>query len=241
MQEFRIGDVLSRSFSIFFKNFVPFMLLTAIVYTPLIVMAVRASQGDVWGGMEGEEDTIEGFVTNIGTLLLQLVASAAVMYGVIQQLRGQHANMGACLAMGVRRLLPVIGSGLLMILAIGLGFIALVIPGIIVYLILYVTIPVTVIERPGVFAALSRSSDLTKGYKGHIFLIVLLLWLLGFGLTWVAGNVQESLPSSVGLVVSLTVNVFTGALGAVVSAVVYHDLRAIKEGVNVDDLVRVFE
>ena len=241
MQEFRIGDVLSRSFSIFFKNFVPFVLLTAIVYTPLIIMTVRASQGDSWGGMEEDEDTLEGFVSSIGTMMLQLIASAAVMYGVIQQLRGQHASMGACLAMGLKRLLPVIGAGFLMMLAIGFATMALVIPGIIVYLMLYVTVPVSVIERPGIFAALSRSSELTKGYKGHIFLIILVLVLLAFGVGFVAGMVQESLPRSAGLVLGLAVDILAGAVGAVVTAVVYHDLRAVKEGISVDDLVRVFE
>ena len=43
------------------------------------------------------------------------------------------------------------------------------------------------------------------------------------------------------MLVTVLIGVFTGTLGAVAGAVVYHDLRVDKEGVNVDELIKVFE
>lgn len=51
----------------------------------------------------------------------------------------------------------------------------------------------------------------------------------------------DAFGGGAGFSATLVVQVFTGALGAVNTAVVYHDLRTIEDGVNVDALVQVFE
>lgn len=244
MQEFRVGEVISRAFSILFKNFVPFMVLTAIVYAPIIVGTLVVLGRAQEGMLEEQDPTILiPFVVSVsvGTFVLNLIASAAVMYGVIEQLRGQHASMGACISVGLKRLLPVLGVGVLMGLCIVLGLAALIIPGIIIYCMFYVAVPVTVIEHLGPIDALKRSKALTDGFKGSLFLLIILLALIGAGIGMVVGLVPEAAPDTVELVIDLGSDVFLGALSAVVTAIAYHDLRVIKEGVNVDDLVRVFE
>jgi hypothetical protein len=241
MQELRVGEIVSRAFSILFKNFVPFMLLTAVVYAPVIVMTLvmvgRAETGDI----DEQGIMIFGGSVGLAAFLLNLIASAALMYGVIQQLRGQHASMGACISMGLKRLLPVLGTGLLMGLCIMGGFIALIIPGIILVLMFYVAVPVTVIEHLGPLEALKRSRALTDGYKGALFGLNFLIFLISLGIGIAVNLIKAAMPETAGLFLDLATDVFSGALGAVVTAIVYHDLRAIKEGVNVDDLVRVFE
>jgi uncharacterized membrane protein len=241
MQDLRVGDIVSRAFSILFKNFVPFMVLTAIVYTPIIVMTLMMVSRAEAGEIDEQGVLIFGGSVGFATFLLNLIASAAVMYGVIQQLRGQHASMGACISVGLKRLLPVLGTGLLMGICILLGFVALIVPGIILTLMFYVAVPATVIEHQGPVEALKRSKALTDGYKGALFGLNFLIGLIGAGVGLVIGLLQEALPGTAGLIINLGSDVFFGALSAVVTAIVYHDLRAIKEGVNVDDLVRVFE
>lgn len=241
MQEFRIGDVISRAFSILFKNFVPFMILTGIVYSPIIVATLLVA-GRAQAGTLGEQGMMAfAFGGGLASFVLNMVASAAVMYGVIQQLRGDHASMGACISAGLRRLLPVIGVSILMAICITLGMFLLIIPGIVLMLMFYVAVPATVIEHLGPIDALKRSKELTDGYKVSLFGLVIVLVLVTIGIGICVGLVQAMMPESVGMVINLGFDVFTGALGAVVTAVVYHDLRVIKDGVSVDDLVRVFE
>ncbi len=45
---------------------------------------------------------------------------------------------------------------------------------------LYVAVPVCVIEKQGVIASLSRSRALTKGYRWQIFGLFLLVMVIGF-------------------------------------------------------------
>jgi hypothetical protein len=57
-------------------------------------------------------------------------------------------------------LLPLIGVSLLFAIGVAIGFILVIIPGLILLVIWSVVAPVTVLERPGVFAAFGRSREL---------------------------------------------------------------------------------
>jgi hypothetical protein len=232
MEGLRIGDVIARSFSILFRNFAAFTFLTALVYAPLLVLEAVLPM---------EEGGAAATGLAVLSMVFYTVASATVIYGVLEQLRGQRASVMACIAVGLQQIVPVLGASIVLVVCMLFGLVVLVIPGIIVLLMLFVTVPVAVIERPGITGALDRSSELTRGYKLQILGICLPTWLLVFGLSWLAGAIEDAFGGGAGFFASLATQVFTGALGAVNTAVVYHDLRTIKDGVNVDALVRVFE
>ena len=48
---------------------------------------------------------------------------------------------------------------------VGIGFVLLVVPGLILACMFFVAVPVAVVERPGVFEALARSGRLTRGHR----------------------------------------------------------------------------
>ena len=149
--------------------------------------------------------------------------------------------MGACIAAGLQRIVPVVLTGVVASILIGLGLVALIIPGIIIACMLWVAVPVAVVEGVGVGGALSRSAKLTKGERGSIFLIMLLLGLVGMGAGIVLGIVVgvaniELLDWSATLIA-----IVLGVLQSVAIAVGYYDLRLSKEGVGIADLVAVFE
>ena len=99
---------------------------------------------------------------------------------------------------------------------------------------------------PACFASLQRSSSLTLGYRWHILAILLVLFgiQLLIGLVTV-GFVLAGLGSINALRAGLLVPQFLGlilaGLSATLNVVAYHDLRATKEGVSVDDIAKVFE
>ena len=114
-----------------------------------------------------------------------------------------------------------------------------VVPGIIVACMLYVAVPVCVIEKAGVFESLNRSGELTRGYRWQIFA----LWAL---VTVIAGIAQIVLSWFVGVtlwgkLLTFGWQVFAAAFGAVLVAVIYHDLRVTKEGIDIDSLANVFD
>jgi hypothetical protein len=62
-------------------------------------------------------------------------------------------------------------------IAVGIGFVLLVIPGLILMVIWSVVAPVTVLERPGVFAAFGRSRELVRGNGWAVFGVLALVFL----------------------------------------------------------------
>src|SRR5262245_46341662 len=109
-EQFRVGRALGLSFSIWFKNFLPFTLLAIILCAPQILFALNEFSS--WGG---EFDlyrlmkiaSFENWLTLIG-IGCGILVTSTLTYGVVMELKGQHAGMGACVVVGLKRFLPVI-------------------------------------------------------------------------------------------------------------------------------------
>jgi hypothetical protein len=247
-QRFGIGSVLSTGFRIWFKNLIPFLLITLVVYIPLIVWGVSVANTD------GSQFATFNLWNDGLIVVLNVLASAAITYGVVMELQGQHASVGACFATGMARFFPVLLVAILQTICIVLGLIALIVPGIIVMCMLYVAPVSSVLERPGVIGALRRSRELTRGHKMEIFGLVLLLGGINAALGELvvqlvvgSGSADSAVAEFSGsartrfMYVSLALNVITGSLAAVMSAVSYYFLRAEKEGTSAEELARVFD
>ena len=96
----------------------------------------------------------------------------------------------------------------------------------------WVTIPALVVERKGILPSLQRSMRLTDGYKGQIFLLQLIL----LACSVIIGNLEERFAEPLGPALEWGVGSATtwalSAFGAVLAAVVYHDLRILKDGAD---------
>ena len=268
MSEFRVGEVLSRSMAILARNIVPFGLLAVLFTAPTVLATVMV---DPQAGMMdpktmqaleyGDEAAIARvftmFAAMIGLLLMGLVlsmlATAAMVYGTFQDLRGAPAAIGASLRQGLRIVFPVLGVALLTVLMMMLGAFALLIPMFIIMTLFWVAIPAAVVERPGVIASLKRSAELTKGNRWRVFGIYAVITLLSLvasstvQMPFMAGmvNAGSDVLMSGGFlaaqILGLLVTAFFTALSAVASAVAYHDLRAVKEGFDIDQFAAVFD
>jgi uncharacterized membrane protein len=149
--------------------------------------------------------------------------------------------VGACVSVGLARVLPVLGVAIVTGIGIVLGLILLIVPGIILACMWYVAVPCAVVERAGVGDAMGRSSILTKGHKGSIFGIFVLIAILGYLLNWIVMTFLLGASPVVTIVVSMLVGALAYLYGGVCQAVAYHDLRVIKEGIGVEELIQAFE
>jgi hypothetical protein len=256
VQEFRVGDALGRGAAIWLRNLPAFLVLAILVYSPAVVYTAVTTSRPLLGDTAGLEQY------HLVILLLQfplnVLATAAVLYGTIQQLRGRHVAIGASIGVGLRRLFPILGVGLLSTLLseIWLGVVFLpygeallypaLVPALLFSCMLYVAVPAAVIERPGLLGALRRSRALTAGRRVHILLILFALGALHIVASLLVTSLfdpdtltDHELKLSMWL--SLGVNIALAALTAAVNGVVYHDLRVAVDGASTDDLVRVFE
>ncbi len=241
-ENFGVGAVLGKGFSIYAKNFIPFTLITAIVYLPLILWT--------WFTFSSDHLTVDQinhwrYLEPVFKLVVTSFVSATLTYGVVKQLQGEKASFGACISVGFTRMLPALGVGVMSAIAFIGGFILLFVPGVIVLCMLYVATPASVIEKPGVFGALRRSRELTAGYKGHIFGILLILGIVGFGAVKIVEASFTPLTSFSSIrtfiMVCVGVDVLLAALGSCFAAVAYTLLRGEKEGTSANDLASVFE
>lgn len=234
--QFRIGAVMNKTFAILSHQLGKFVLLALLPMAPLLLL-ILATVG-------GSQAADAGFgltaaLTGILTFVLQTVAQATSLYGAFQDMRGRTFTIGQSLQIGLARAVPVIGVALLSGLATGLGIMLFIVPGVIIGCMLYVAIPACVIEKTGVIASLSRSGALTKGYRWPIFglflLVVVIAIVGGLALAKIGGE------GLVGQLLGFAWQVVSTAFGAVLAAVVYHDLRAAKEGIDLDTLANVFD
>ena len=242
MEKFSIGRVLGSGFGIWFKNIIPFTAITLLLFSPVIIWSAVIFSNPF---AHGETLKYWGLYMLVPLTLIGSAVSAALTYGVVMQLQGSKASIGACIGKGFSRLFPVLGVAIVSGILVGLGCLALIVPGIIIYCMLYVATPVAVTERPGVMASLSRSRELTRGHKAEIFVIFLILMVIGF----VVNQLEESSlksATSMGalktvLFIRLGAQLIMSTLGSTMVAVAYVLLRREKEGTSVQELAAVFE
>lgn len=123
---------------------------------------------------------------------------------------------------------PVVGSLLLVAilagLAIGIGFVLLIVPGLFLMTIWAVVAPAVVIENRGL-DAFGRSQELVKGNGWQVFAVIVIVFLL----TFVVGIVGAAIGAAGGDVlralVSFVVTVLVAPLAALAVSVLFFQLR----------------
>lgn len=186
------------------------------------------------------------------TLLFTVIAQGALIAATMAASHGERAGFGECLATGFQRMLPLIGLGLVSGVAFVFAAILLVVPAIILATVWYVSSPLVVVERSGVFAAVGRSADLTRGERWSVFAVLLItigFFLLVFMLSSVVSGIGIAISARSGDFSGLAVlTAIAGAISATlqtvltsaISTAVYIELRGLKEGPETQGLDAVF-
>ena len=175
----------------------------------------------------------------VALMLLSILLQATLIVATLNDLGGKPLSLADCFTKAVKKLLPLIGLGILMALGIGLGLVLLIVPGIILYLMWVVATPVMMAEDRGVIDSLGRSAELTSGSKRMIFVLLLIFFVLAivFGL-FVA--FVGSLSTILLAIITLVSNTITGAIQGAGVASIYVDLRTAKEGADTSALAEIF-
>jgi hypothetical protein len=233
-REFRIGSIIGRSLSIYFRHFLTFLTFGVVPALPNLVWY----QGPGASATHLSETAMLGFAG----IVLGPICQAMVLYGAFQDMRGRPVRLGESIAKGLARVLPVIGIAICVALAVGVASILLVIPGLIVWTMLFVALPACVVERLGVFASLGRSAELTKGKRWRTFGLLLLTWVVAAISYGVVGGVLLPIGGLVAAQIGLFIwSALVSSLQSIVVVVAYHDLRVAKDGIDTDRIAAVFD
>ncbi len=245
MQDFTVFRALGLSFKSWFRNFIPFTLLTAILYAPVVIYLVTLKPSDAWT----LEQTLNR--TFMYPLYMMVVVSTLLppmlVYKVVQDLNGQKVSFFTSMKYGVRGILPAIIVG-----GIGVALGQIPMGGIInavLACIWFVASPAAVAEKiSNPFAAMSRSGTLTAGRRWGIFGLLFLVGLVQIGVIFMFvaplfssnADASESTFIAMSIKVVVTMGIFYMFSG-IAQAVSYVLLRQDKEGVSHDELAKIFE
>lgn len=126
--------------------------------------------------------------------------------------------------------LPLIGVGILAGIAIGIGFLLLLVPGLILLTIWAVIAPVIVVERSGVMDSFGRSRELVRGNGWQVFGVIFVVFLISAVVGAILGAIGTGISDSIGIRIlfNLIASTLTAPIAALAAATIYFRLLTIK-------------
>ena len=252
--QFSIGRVVSRTFAVIGQNAVPFLVLSFLAVLPVELLnyffgILTTARGGVTFATQSGSFWLTLAAVYVAAVLFSMVLQASLVHGTIKDLNGERASVGEMLSTGLRLFFPLVGFAIVSTLGVGLGFVLLIVPGLILMTVWSVGIPVLVTERTGVFDALGRSGDLTRGHRWSIFGLLIVFYIGVFAVSMMARPLfgVAALGSSLSgvsvayLVFDLVYRMAVAVIAATGFACLYYELRASKEGVGPQQLASVFD
>jgi len=178
LRPMNLGELLDRSFFLYRKHFLLFVGITAV---PQLVLLAFQLAGIVVAPQSAGL-TVMSIVWPLVVLFLSLAAVAAsqgaTVVAVSKVHLGEPTDVSQAFA-GIKgriwkltRIMIGVGVGIFV------GFVFLIIPGIILGLMWALAIPVAVVEGTEMVTSVQRSADLTKGSRGRIFVVYFLFGVL---------------------------------------------------------------
>ncbi|MGE0439450.1 MAG: YciC family protein [Gemmatimonadales bacterium] len=239
-----IGEVLDVAFSLYRKHFVALATVAMISQAAAILLSVFVEAS---GGLL-EHPALWGASLVVG-MICTAVGMGASTKIVADAYLGREVQAAAAIGWVVPHLGKIIVLSMVSTLIVGIGFLLLVIPGIVIGTGVAVSACALVVEGLSPIDSLNRSWNLTKGHRWKVFGTLLVALLLVYMVSFVA----VFIGGVAGLVLGLgSSSVTTGvlviaAVSAVLSVLVYpfiysavtvlyYDLRVRKEGFDLEIL-----
>jgi len=234
-EQFSILRVISRAWSSFRAIALKALLISALFgMAPEVVVASLVPPGDL--GSYG--------VFNIPLMLTSLFAQAGLMWAALRVQDGGLPSFSDTVAAGAKNFVGLFGVSLLAGLAILLGLVLLIIPGLYLMTVLSVAGPARIERQQKTASVFDESIQLTKGVRWRVFALLVIglvvflgaLLVLGFGLAFV----PEDLLWADRLIVTPATTAAFLLVSSFGTASLYHELRW-GAGTSAGVMAEVFE
>lgn len=209
-----VGRVISESFSIYANNAAPLLITAFIVF-----LISGLIQGLLTDGF---------FLQLIGTVV-SLIATAlytGFVVKLVEDVRDgrRDFSVGELISGASPFIVPLIVNGFLRGIAIAIGLILLIVPGLILLTIWAVTSPAIVVEGEDGISAFGRSSELTRGERMNVFLTILVVFLITVVVSFIILAIGASLSTGLLIALAILVATITQPIAAIVASVLFFDL-----------------
>ena len=208
---------------------------------PAAIFSLFSSAGGSTSSTSGAAVLFGFFIVMPLYLAAAIMLQAIVTRIAIEGAGGQRTPVGDLFSGALAILFPLLGLMVLMSLAIALGLVLLIVPGVILICMWAVAAPALIAERSSVTAALDRSRRLTEGVRWPIFGL-LLIYVVGIIVLQIPSALvtQAGLGWAAAFVINMIVSTITGLVFPTLMAVLYVELRRVKEGAGPGAFAEIF-
>jgi len=236
MRPLTLGDILDRAFRLYRENFILWLSVVAVFLLPEAVIA--APFEIEWAERVHEPIAVLQQRATLFPLQIAIwaVAQGALALAVAERYLDRRVTLGAVVSATVRRIPHILVATFLTIILFTIGFVALIVPGIYIWLGLLLAPTVIVIEKSGPLAGMGRAWRLARGERRRLLNVVftagLMAFVGGFLVSTVVGLVAPaSIASALGQRVG---QLLTLPFSEAAVVIAYFDLRVRKEAFDLE-------
>jgi hypothetical protein len=192
-RELSIGEILTQTFNLYSRNFVQYLIpfLAAGILTGLVTVAVRSAlvipvaplypssqQFLAWLPTYLTVLATSAFLTGIVSWITNSITTGITIKFTSDKLEKGQANLNTAFTFTLPKLFSLLAASIITGILIVLGFVALIVPGVILALMFSLVYPVIMLEGTGVLGSLSRSRVLVSNRWLKTFGLLLLLGII---------------------------------------------------------------
>jgi hypothetical protein len=244
-----LGEILSAAFDIYKTNASKLILVVAVVVIPLSLLGALLDQA-----VQPEDvrtvDSLGNVTVDTGSAfaglfaLLVVIVIGVIIWGVLEAAIvraaaeatiGDPVDVQASYRWGFKRFGSIILVSVLVGLAVLAGAFVFLIGALVVLTFLFVSIPALVVENRRGTEAMKRSWQLVSGNFWHALGVIVVTFII----TGVIGNILRAIGGDNWFgawIFSAIAQILTAPFSALVSVLLYLDLRARKEALTADSL-----
>jgi ribosomal protein L40E len=237
-RELSFGEIFSKTFQVYRRYFAKYFVLFAIVGVIIQVVTTLATQAFVRPAPLPLNPTPQQFSSYLSSLfealflLLAVIFLVNVIFSTIAQggaikmaseeiTKGQ-VNTGASVRFAVSKLLSIWALSIIVGIIVFLGFIALIVPGIILAIMYSLALPVLLIENKGITESMGRSRQLVSHRWGKTLGTFLALAIIIIIASLIVSAITAPLGTILGPVVNGILSALYQPLFPILMAVYYY-------------------
>jgi Membrane domain of glycerophosphoryl diester phosphodiesterase len=249
---FEFGRVVGRTFALLGRNFAMFLVL-ALIFVGIPQFALEYGQSYI---IATRPDLViaVSLVALVVTMVTNFILQGALTRAAVDDLAGKGARLGAALGDGLMYFFPLFIVALLVSIGLMIGFVILIIPGILLAVRWAVAAPVVVVEREGPTRSIGRSAELTQDHRWAVLGLFLLFFIFAyavqiglalsarsFGIDSAPGTITMDTMGIVFAAISAAIGSLVTLVGTLGTASLYFELRSVKDGVGFEEIAKVFD
>jgi hypothetical protein len=226
------GALLRDTFAVYWAHFWTFLALGAAIVVPVELIVQGIGQEQLTAAYDASLTLAEQLIPMlVGFLVIVPLITAICIYALQHIAAGGSPGARSALVSGFEAFTPIFFAVLLAAAGIALGLLALIVPGIYLFVRWYFVPQAVVLEGDRGVAALQRSSRLTQGFWWRTFGLVALVNVItilpALLLTAPFAAIAESSDRAIwALIGSMATESVTAPFVALYSTLLWYDLRA---------------